>query len=183
MSGQGVADQQAQQTEEEELPSALRKGPAHRKHGWLRNLLASGRSTQLVQQPLPTWAQAFTHTRFLFNQLSFTQAHLPLQRAESEFKFDLETVPKTSLCKLNVFPEGCQSCAKKYNHKTQKQPHIFQNQECPSHRAIRGNPGTGVSWGEQTVSRVQGGWAARVCKVEDRELEGRAPWASAEYRD
>lgn len=55
MSGQGVADQQAQQTEEEEeLPSALRKGLAHGKHGWLRNLLASGRSTQLVQQPLPT---------------------------------------------------------------------------------------------------------------------------------
>ena len=38
------------QTEEEELPSALRGGPAHGKQSWLGNLPASGRSTPLMQQ-------------------------------------------------------------------------------------------------------------------------------------
>lgn len=48
-----MADQQALHTEEEELPSALRKGPAHGKRGWLGNSLASGRGAQLMHQPLP----------------------------------------------------------------------------------------------------------------------------------
>lgn len=54
----------------------------------LLNSPGSGQRVWLTQQPVRP-AHACPRARFLFVQLSITWSHLPPQRAESEFQFDL----------------------------------------------------------------------------------------------
>lgn len=58
-------------------------------------------------------------------------------KGESEFKFDPETMPKTSLCQFNVFPEGCQSCAEIQSQDAETVTHLSKSKECPATVQLR----------------------------------------------